>query len=89
MSVTALASKRYTVLQDLSFATLGFSGIPQDTRLMFKTFARHGFRESHGPAERHDGRALDRRSRPGALTRPRSSTSSKPAGSCLPQPACR
>jgi glycosyltransferase involved in cell wall biosynthesis len=39
MTVKALASRRYTVLQDLAFATLGFSGIPQDTRLMFKTFA--------------------------------------------------
>ncbi len=39
MSIAGLASKRYTILQDLSFATLGFSGIPQDTRLMFKTFA--------------------------------------------------
>jgi glycosyltransferase involved in cell wall biosynthesis len=39
MTVTVLASRRYTILQDLSFATLGFSGIPQDTRLMFKTFA--------------------------------------------------
>lgn len=28
------------VLQDLSLAMLGYSGIPQDTRLMFKTFAR-------------------------------------------------
>lgn len=39
MTITNLAAKRYTILQDLSFATLGFSGIPQDTRLMFKTFA--------------------------------------------------
>lgn len=39
MTVAALPSRRFTVLQDLSFATLGFSGIPQDTRLMFKTFA--------------------------------------------------
>ena len=39
MSIEGLASKRFTILQDLSFATLGYSGIPQDTRLMFKTFA--------------------------------------------------
>jgi glycosyltransferase involved in cell wall biosynthesis len=39
MTVTALAPQRHTILQDLAFATLGFSGIPQDTRLMFKTFA--------------------------------------------------
>lgn len=39
MSITAVAPQRHAVLQDLSFATLGFSGIPQDTRLMFKTFA--------------------------------------------------
>jgi glycosyltransferase involved in cell wall biosynthesis len=39
MSIKELASRQYTILQDLSFATLGFSGIPQDTRLMFKTFA--------------------------------------------------
>lgn len=31
--------RQFKVLQDLSFASLGFSGIPQDTRLMFKTFA--------------------------------------------------
>jgi len=31
---------RTRVLQDLSLAMLGYSGIPQDTRLMFKTFAR-------------------------------------------------
>jgi len=39
MSVQGLANRPHTILQDLSFATLGFSGIPQDTRLMFKTFA--------------------------------------------------
>lgn len=39
MTVTTLASGRFSILQDLSFASLGFSGIPQDTRLMFKTFA--------------------------------------------------
>ena len=39
MTMTTLETKRYSILQDLSFATLGFSGIPQDTRLMFKTFA--------------------------------------------------
>lgn len=31
---------RTRVLQDLSLAMLGYSGIPQDTRLMFKTFSR-------------------------------------------------
>jgi len=31
---------RIRVLQDLSLAMLGYSGIPQDTRLMFKTFTR-------------------------------------------------
>jgi glycosyltransferase involved in cell wall biosynthesis len=39
MTITPVESKRFAILQDLSFATLGFSGIPQDTRLMFKTFA--------------------------------------------------
>lgn len=39
MTITTLASGRFSILQDLSFASLGFSGIPQDTRLMFKTFA--------------------------------------------------
>lgn len=39
MTVKGLASRPHTILQDLSFATQGFSGIPQDTRLMFKTFA--------------------------------------------------
>jgi glycosyltransferase involved in cell wall biosynthesis len=32
--------QRMRVLQDLSMGMLGYSGIPQDTRLMFKTFAR-------------------------------------------------
>lgn len=32
--------KRMRVLQDLSMGMLGYSGIPQDTRLMFKTFSR-------------------------------------------------
>ena len=34
------ADKRMRVLQDLSMAMLGYSGIPQDARLMFKTFSR-------------------------------------------------
>lgn len=34
------ADKRMRVLQDLSMGMLGYSGIPQDTRLMFKTFSR-------------------------------------------------
>lgn len=34
------ADKRIRVLQDLSMGMLGYSGIPQDTRLMFKTFSR-------------------------------------------------
>lgn len=34
------ASKRLRVLQDLSMGMLGYSGIPQEARLMFKTFSR-------------------------------------------------
>jgi glycosyltransferase involved in cell wall biosynthesis len=34
------ADPRMRVLQDLSMGMLGYSGIPQDTRLMFKTFSR-------------------------------------------------
>lgn len=34
------AEKPMRVLQDLSMGMLGYSGIPQDTRLMFKTFSR-------------------------------------------------
>lgn len=39
MSPPSQEGSQFTILQDLSFASLGFSGIPQDTRLMFKTFA--------------------------------------------------
>ncbi|ESQ91132.1 glycosyltransferase family 4 protein [Asticcacaulis benevestitus] len=39
MTLMNTNSKRIRVLQDLSMGMLGFSGIPQDTRLMFKTLS--------------------------------------------------
>lgn len=55
MNVSAVPPRQFTILQDLSLASLGFSGIPQDTRLMFKTFATMEGAKVTGLLSEHTG----------------------------------
>lgn len=55
MTISAVPARRHTILQDLSLASLGFSGIPQDTRLMFKTFASTPSIKVTGMLSEHTG----------------------------------